>query len=356
MGHKVTLGSMIFKKTICLLSVGLLLILMVLESSAEPGQNAFFQLLKAEWGISEKNLSTLKDNIIVEELPVSNSSREIAVFAIMRMEVPKAFVIKQLYAHDSMMFSENSNQYGVFGNPPSPHDMVSFQFPKSDLEVMRGCEVGKCKIKLPGDVIEALGKLDWSSKESTDKINRLFRNDIAAYAERYLARGRYGLVTYADKKEPLPLTYGFEQILEQSSYLGKYVPKLYHYLINFPENSLDNAESYLYWSLTEFGLRPVTEITHATVYNPPTLGATLVTENQIYASHYFGARFKFSVVINAREDAETPGVFLICLDHSFFDKHLSRMNREILSLSVRKKFQSKLRTIRSQLETKFKPL
>jgi len=81
---------------------------------------------------------------------------------------------------------------------------------------------------------------------------------------------------------------------------------------------------------------------------------SIIAEKQIYASHYFGARFKFSVVIDNSENSDTPGVFLICLDHSLFDENLSKINRGFLSLSVRKKLQSKFRSIRSQLESTFR--
>ena len=323
-------------------------------SAVASGQKDFFRLLTTDLGVSEKSLSNINKRIIVEEIPVRNNPREIALVAIMRIGVPKAFLMKQLYGHGSILFSKNSSRSGIFGNPPRPRDMFGFQFPKSDLEVMRGCEIGDCKIKLPGHIIEALEKLDWSSKDSADKINKLFRNDIAAYTENYMAQGRYGLITYADKIEPQPLIYGFERILTQSSYLNKYAPKLYRYLINFPEDTLEGVESYIYWSVAEFGLRPVTEITHVTVYHPPTVKATLIAEKQIYASHYFWARFKVSVVIDNNEDADIPGVFLICLDHSLFDDNLSKMKRRFLSLSVRKKFRSKFSAIRSRLEKAFR--
>jgi hypothetical protein len=304
--------------------------------------------------LSERILSEPKKDVIVEELPVRNSRQEIAVVAMLRIGVPKAFLVKQFQSHGGIMLSENSSRFGVFGRPPNFQDMIRFQFPRSDLKVMPGCRIGDCKIKLSGIVIQTLEKFNWSNKDSTNKINVLFRQDFSAYAERYLAKGRNGLVTYADKKEPQSLAHGFERILGQSSYINTYAPELCRYLINFPQDTLENAVSYIYWSLDEFGLRPVTEITHATIYNPSTFRATLIAEKQIYASHYFWARLKFSVVIEDNDDSGNPGVFLICSDHSLFDENLGRIHRRILSRSVRNNFQFRLRSMRSRLEAKFR--
>jgi len=150
---------MIFRKTISLFSTGALIFFAAFASAAESNQLNFFQLLTTEWELSEKNLTNLKNRIIVEELPVRENPREIAILAIVRINVPKAFLMKQLYGHDSIMLSENSSRSGIFGTPPSPQDMVSFQFPRSDLEVMRACKIGECKIKLPGYFIEESHRL-----------------------------------------------------------------------------------------------------------------------------------------------------------------------------------------------------
>jgi hypothetical protein len=345
---------MIIRKIAHFICTGAVLIVFATLSTAESIQNDFLKYLTDYGGLAEEIFSGLKKDVIVKEAPVRNPAREIALIAVLRIGVPKAFLMKQFKVSGVTLLNKNARRFGVFGNPPNSQDMVRFQFPKSDLDVMRECKIGDCKIKLSGHAIQALEEFDWSSKDSSDKINMLFRQDITAYAERYLERGHNGLVTYADKKEPQPLTSAFETIFGQFSYIHTYAPEFYRYLNHFPEDTLENTESYLYWSLDEFGLRPVTEITHVTIYHSPSLRATLLTGKQIYASHYFGARFKFCVVIGDNDGADRSGVFLIWLDHSLFDENLGRVNRSFLSRAAQKNIQTRLRSIRSRLEAKFR--
>ena len=345
---------MISRKILYIFCAGIVLVFFASIPTAESIQNDFLKHLADYGGLAEEIFSGIKNDVIVEEAPVGNPAREIAIIAVLRMGVPKTFLMKQLHVSGVILLNNNAKRFGVFGNPPNSQDMIRFQFPKSDLDVMPGCKIGDCKIKLPGRAIQALEEFDWSNKNSSEKINMHFRQGITAYAERYLKRGHTGLLTYADKKEPQPLTSAFKTIFSQFSYIHAYAPEFYRYLNHFPEDTLENTESYLYWSLDEFGLRPVTEITHVMIYHSPSLKATLLAGKQIYASHYFGARFKFCVVISDNEGTDTPGVFLIWLDHSLFDQKLGRVNRSFLSRTARKDVQARLRSMRSLLEAKFR--
>ena len=120
------------RKTVSLFIFLMFIFLIVSASAVESGHHDFFQLLTTELGLSEKSLMNFRDRIIVEEIPVRNNPREISLFAIVRIAVPKAFLMKQLFGHGGIMFSENSSRSGIFGNPPRSQDMLNFQFPRSE--------------------------------------------------------------------------------------------------------------------------------------------------------------------------------------------------------------------------------
>ena len=61
-----------------------------------------------------------------------------------------------------------------------------------------------------------------------------------------------------------------------------------------------------YWSNEMFGLKPVASLTHTTIWRDPNaIGDTVITSQQLYASHYFNA--SLGVTLLFRDDRDENG-------------------------------------------------
>jgi hypothetical protein len=67
------------------------------------------------------------------------------------------------------------------------------------------------------------------------------------------------------------------------------IPELRRYLLEYPNASLANADSFFYWEKVDFGLKPTTRVNHTVIYRGRTQGHDFgaVANKQLYATHYF---------------------------------------------------------------------
>ena len=212
-----------------------------------------------------------------------------------------------------------------------PEDLARFELPAGDLEPLRACAVGDCKLKLPRDAIARLRAL--GPNASADQVTALVRAWLLEYAREYSARGNAALVVYDDARRPLALHEGFHALLAQPPSLAASVPKFHHHLDEFPARPLAGGEDRLYWSVEEFGLRPLTTITHAVIYAVPAGRAprVLVALKQVYASHYFHAGLATLALFEAPTDSPASGggsgSYLVWVERSLFDTDLGGFTR-----------------------------
>ncbi|MBW2652240.1 MAG: hypothetical protein JRC57_04020 [Deltaproteobacteria bacterium] len=184
----------------------------------------------------------------------------------------------------------------------------------------------------------------------------LFCRDIISYVQNYLKSGNSVLLVYADKKKPMALAEGFDSLLAQASYVYRYIPELHRYLKEFPRSAPPGVDDFLYWSVQDFGKRPTTTITHATIYDL-TDGANpdaMIALKQIYASHYFQARFELMALADVPAGAKKPGFYLVYLDRLLFDEDLNWASRKLILKGVRSYVTSWLNVIRKHLQDSYK--
>ena len=102
-------------------------------------------------------------------------------------------------------------------------------------------------------------------------------------------------------------------MIDRMPSLTDYLPAIKQYLLGFPNASLPNSESFLYWQEVKFGLKPTIRINHLTIAQEPT--HAVVVSKMLYASHYFwtaielrvlapdpGGGFWFAAVNRSRSD------------------------------------------------------
>jgi hypothetical protein len=112
-------------------------------------------------------------------------------------------------------------------------------------------------------------------------------------------------------------------MLSDSSLAPSGTATLLRHLTDYPRDSLRGATDIIFWSVDNLPhVRPILRITHEIIYAPPELpGATIVTNKQIYADHYFEAALELLAVVDDTTTAgdTRPGFTLIAIRRYRFD-------------------------------------
>lgn len=312
--------------------------------------------LEKNLGFSKQEISEIDTNVVVKQVYTSEKAREIALVGIVHITVPEDFFVTQFRHIESFMQNDKLKQIGTFSKPPKPDDLAAFQLPPGDLEEIAKCKIGNCKVKVPARIFDNLRGIDWSAGDAAERVTDIFRKGAANYLRSYLKNGNSSLMVYADKEKPLALAEGFNILLAQASYIYRYIPELHRYLEEFPRSAPSGVDDFLYWSVEDFGQRPTTTITHATIYkradgaNP---GVTIALK-QIYASHYFQARFQLMTLVDSSLGSKEPGIYLVYIDRLLFDENLNWASRKLISRTVTSHMKSWLTAIRNRLQGTYK--
>jgi hypothetical protein len=314
-------------------------------------------ILTEQLGFSESDLRNLDGGQPVVRVPSAEDNREVAVFGIVRAEVPAAFVIERMRHIEAVLAAGDvALQVGRFGETPSLNDMAGFALPRDDARALRECRPGKCDVKLPADVMQQVqSAVDWSASDAEAQANRAMASWLIDYLNEYRQGGDAELATYDDKSEPLSVAEGFDLLLRASPLALNYRPELAEYLDRYPGASLDGVEDYYYWSVEDFGLKPVTHLYHSTLYMPAgeAISDAILTRKQIYASHYFQAAVSFLAVAPIQDTDPNVGIYLVLLIRQRFDGKVGGIKRMTLERRLRDNTTSQLQDVQKRLEESF---
>jgi hypothetical protein len=115
------------------------------------------------------------------------------------------------------------------------------------------------------------------------------------YVNGYLEGGNARLATYRDSGRPTFVAQEFASMIDRMPSLVVYLPDLRKYLLDFPNATLPNSTSFLYWQEAKFGLKPTIRMNHVTVTETAT--HTAVVSKMLYASHYFWTALELRVLV-----------------------------------------------------------
>ncbi len=296
----------------------------------------FRNFLRDQAAFTADDFSALeRGEMVVKLLPVKDK-REVAVCGLMRLRVPLA---EGRQAFQQSMTQRNRNailEIGKFSSPPSAEDLQALTLEDRDLEDLKKCAVGDCKVKMSAAMIERFRKeVDWSAPDHRVQATRLFRQMLLDYVKDYLARGDAALIEYHDKSSEVRLNVEHRSLLEASLYINDYSPELTKYLTSFPPPELTDVENNINWTKIKFGLKPVTIITHVTTYTRPPGGLPqiLVVSKQLYANHYFDSALALTALISIPITGTTSDSYLLYTNRSRADAlagPFSKLKRKVV--------------------------
>lgn len=252
--------------------------------------------------------------------------REVAIVGAVRIQAPRERLLARYRDISQLQSSDVVLQIGRIGATPRPDDFQTLTFEAYDLDTIRECEPGDCGVRLSTMQLGRFRRdVNWQAPDWRQQAGALWRRLLADYATEYLSRG--ALADYRNKAEPLNVADEFTLVFDQSRPLAAATPAFFAYLRQFPRVPLAGVENILYWSKDDFGLRPVTSITHLALYAPPRDSGepAVIGTRQIYATHYFDAALGLTLAF----DDGRSGFYMVCVNRAR-TRSLASFTRAIL--------------------------
>ena len=244
--------------------------------------------------------------------------REVAVVGAAHLRASTTCFVTMLQDIENFKKNPAVLQIRKFGKPVDRRSIEGFRLEIADVDSLRNCRLGDCSVKLPVAAMERLGRdVDWTQPDRAVNFQAVIREELVAYLESYLDQGNAALIEYRDKGKPVRLTDEFRAVLDARPGLAGLVPEFYEHMVRFPRDPSPDVTEFFYWSIETFGLKPVTSITHVSIYVQP--GRAVAASKQIYASHYFDASLGLTAALDDPGEVSGPGMYLVYINRSRID-------------------------------------
>src|SRR6266550_3201385 len=272
-----------------------------LHAQHPPASLATF--LQQRIGLDSARIASIEHGDAIVKVLDTENERDVGVFGIITVDVPRTFYVTRLQDFSNSLRARTRLHFGIFSTPAGPADVADATVPAHDVDDVKKCKPGDCKIKLPAAEMQRLqSEIDWSAADPGTQLNAYVRRRLVEYVTDYRKRGDSALVA-------------------QSPYVYQDFPSLRQYLTAYPHAELDGAHEALFWADdSPSGLQPILSVTHQVVFAPSELpGVTLMASKQIYANHYFEAVFDLTGIVDRTREGGKPGIYLVVLRRFRFD-------------------------------------
>jgi len=286
--------------------------------------------------LDDNELAKLKNGEMIAKLLPVQDKREVAVFGIVPV---RSSLDSALHAFQETMARQNKKsvmESGSFSPTPTIDDLKELTLEKRDIEDLKQCRVGNCKVRLSEVMIERFQKeVDWNAPDYPAQANDLFRRMILEYVLDYLSRGNSALIVYSDQTEPVSLQKDYDLLLKELIWIDKFAPEFSRYLDETSRTEPPKLRKSLNWTKIKFGLKPVVVITQTLTYTAEQdgdLSQILSVSKQLYASHYFDSSLGLTALVKPSQTGATSDSFLLYTNRSrssSLDGLFSKFKREI---------------------------
>jgi len=287
---------------------------------AQPRQPRYF--LEHDIGLDADEIRKAERGDVVVKVLDTPVKHEVALFGIVWVDATTSYFVKKYSDIENFEKGKGVLQIKKISNPPEIEDFASIRFPQEDLDAIPKCKIGKCSVKIQEDSLLRLQKeVDWNAADADQQAQRIIAEIAFEGMMKYRQGGDDALSAYRDKKRPLFVAKEFDAMLDDSPYLYEYLPELENYLKNYPDAELEGASDFLYWSMNDFGLKPLFRINHVVIY-PLAEGHNAdvaIASKMIYASHYFHTALEVRVLVRDSDNPTDVGFYLISINRSRSD-------------------------------------
>jgi len=252
----------------------------------------------------------------VTKLLDADPSNEIAVFGAVWIDAPVARYLALVRDIERFESGEAFRVTRKISSPPRAGDFAQLAIPADDVKDLRSCKLSQCELKLSASAIELMQReVDWRRADAGEQVNRLARDQLLKFVTAYLAGGNAELAVYRDTERPTFVAQEFTSLVDRLPALGEFMPKVRRYLLDFPNATLPNSESFVYWQEASFGLKPTIRVNHLVMAEDPS--GAMVASKMLYASHYFWTALEIRALV--RDPQRGPGFWFVTESRSRSD-------------------------------------
>src|SRR5438045_7941789 len=89
---------------------------------------------------------------------------------------------------------------GTFSTDPVPGDLQGLTIEAKDIDDLKDCVAGNCKVKLSAAMIDRFHReVNWNASDYRQQATALFKEILLNYVRDYRAHGDVALIEYNDK-------------------------------------------------------------------------------------------------------------------------------------------------------------
>ena len=293
-----------------------------------------------------------KGAALVRVLPARDG--EVAIFAAVRGEVNAERLIAWVRDIAQLKKSSIVLAIGRFSNPPRIEDLDSLTLDDEDLQDIRQCRPGDCDLKLgSSEMIRLQQAISGVQGDWRPVLQQAFRRLLLERVQMYLAAGHAGLPPYEDHRQPVSLEAAFSAIVQRSPYLTERLPRVVDYLNHYPDVSMPDVESFLYWSKEQFGGKPIVSATHVSIVRPSeeSVPEVLVAGKEIFATHYTTGSLNLTMMMRGNAGSANYVVYLNRSQVDVVSGFFGGLARMIIERRVKAEAVDVLQGLRRRLES-----
>lgn len=281
---------------------------------------ALAAFLTSQMHFSKSDFAALGRGESVAKSLTPGDSREVAVAGALRFDIPVSFYLERLRDITKFKAGHDVFQVGVFRNPATAADLDPLVLDPRDIEDLRRCVVGHCKVRLDAAAMARFKKdVNWNDPQASVRAHAVAREVLAGYVAAYQRSGNAALVEYRDGNPPVKLADQTKLLLTRSPFLAAVNPGLARYVERYPAEPSPYAEDILYWSKETFGMKPIVTATHLTIWQGPNDTAdAFVTSKQLYSTHYFDASLAITLAVSVGSP-QKPQTVIVYINRSLVD-------------------------------------
>jgi hypothetical protein len=328
---------------VSLIGVAIILLFLANRNMAETASRRIHEYLSESSIFLQDDLLKLDEGKTIGKLLPVKDKREVAVCGVISIKAPLEIGLKAFQETMSRQNKKSVIAFGNFSQIPAIADIQALTLDQSEVEDIKKCRVGNCKLKLSIAMIERFQReIDWNSSNYSTQVNNLFRQMLVDYVTNYILNGDSALIEYWDQRENVRLQDEHKSLLNGLLWINNFAPEFSKYLVSDANSELPNVRKSISWTKLKFGLKPVIVITQTITYttNNQDNSQIVSVSKQIYANHYFDSSLGLAAFIEFTKSDSDHNSYLFYTNHSrssSLDGAFSKFKREIVEQEALRK-------------------
>jgi hypothetical protein len=342
--------------------VAIILLFILNGCFAETPSQEMHEYLATNSVFLQDDLLKLDEGTMIGKLLPVNDKREVAVCGVISIKAPLETSFKAFKETMSRQNKSSVIDYGSFSPTPIIGDIQMLKLDQKEVDDIRKCRVGNCKMKLSAAMIERFQReIDWNSGNYAIQVDQLFRQMILDYVTNFTLKGDSALIEYRDQREILRLQDEHKSLLNGLLWIQSFAPEFSKYIANSATYDLPNVRKSVSWTKLKFGLKPVIVITQTLTYETDNKdNSQIITiSKQIYANHYFDSSLGLTAFVKFSKNDSEHNSYMFYTNHSrssSLDGAFSKFKRDIVEQEALRKLTPLLQETKTLSEANFNRL